>query len=116
MSKKYSGEKPDNNQPEIIRKLREIPGMVVYPGYNDLIIGYGKVTCWIELKNPEKCLKKDGGFTNDAFTDKQKKIDNEFTGCRIIATSYNQVIEGVASHFDMLRRTRCAKNLRRFKR
>lgn len=116
MSKNFTFEKPDKNEADIINKLSDIPGIKVYSKYNDLIIGYEKVTVWVEIKNPETACNKDGSYNSKAFTDKQKKIKQEFTGCRIIAKSFNEVVEGMAKHFSDIGFIGIAENLRRFKR
>ena len=115
MSKKYNFEYPDKNEAEIVKGLSEIPGMVVYPKYNDLIIGYEGCTIWGEVKNPDK-LKKNGKFKKHAFTEKQKKINDEFTGCRVVGVTCNDFINGIAQHFSDIGFIRIAENLRRFKR
>jgi hypothetical protein len=115
MSKKYSGEKPDNNQPGIVAKLRKIPGMKVRTGYNDDLIGYEKCIFWLELKNPDVC-RKDGSIPDYAFTKKEIEINRDFKGKgRIIAATYNQVLDGMAQHFSDIGFLRIAENLRSFK-
>lgn len=114
MSKKYQGEKPDSNQQEIADKLRGIPGMEVHLGFKDKIIGYEMVTIWGECKNPNQ-LKKDGTFKKHSFTKFEKNLNETFTGCRIVYTSFNECIEKIAEHFSMLGFIRIAENLLKFK-
>jgi hypothetical protein len=76
----------DANQPEIVKALRDIPGVTVELGHDDFICGYKGVSYWIELKVPgkEKKLKPD-----------QIRIRNTFTGCYIIASTLDQILEAM---------------------
>lgn len=76
----------DSNQPNIVNSLREIPGVTVELGHDDFIVGYKGVSYWIELKAPgkEKRLKPS-----------QVRIRETFTGCYIIASTLDQILEAI---------------------
>lgn len=47
----------DANQKKIVDALRKIPGVKVYTGVDDIVVGYKKVTRWYEVKNPAEIAK-----------------------------------------------------------
>lgn len=115
MSKNRYDQKIDANQPEIVKRLREIPGMTVEVGYNDILIGYEGLTFWREIKDESKCLK-DGSIPERIIKPDQKRIRDTFTGDYAIVCNFNQIIDGIAQKFSDIGFIRIANNLRRFKR
>lgn len=82
--------KIDINQTEIVKQLRQIPGISVHItsrlgcGFPDLVVGYmKKVTILVELKRPGKIK----------LTDKEKEFC-ESTQCNyIIAQNVNDILK-----------------------
>lgn len=70
--------KIDNNQAEIVKKLRAIPGISVHitsrlgEGFPDIVVGYNKqVTLLVEIKNTNKHIrltKDEENFKNNTQT------------------------------------------------
>ena len=48
----------DQNQPEIVKALRKIPGVTVELGMDDILVGYQGKTYWYEIKVGEKSAVK----------------------------------------------------------
>ena len=62
MSRYRRAAKVDDNQSEIVTALREIPGVTVQPGHDDILVGYRGRTFWFEIKTKmairlKACLK-----------------------------------------------------------
>ena len=51
--KKYR-HRADHNQNEIVEYLRQIPGVTVEKGHDDILVGFKGVTYWFEIKQDEK--------------------------------------------------------------
>jgi len=61
MSKfRKSNNRTDTIQPEIVDALRDIPGVDVCLGHDDILIGYKNRTYWVELKSSEKASRQSG--------------------------------------------------------
>ena len=50
MSKYRRAAKVDQNQKDIVGALRDIPGVTVELGHDDILVGYNGLTYWFELK------------------------------------------------------------------
>ena len=92
MSKYRRAARIDDNQPEIVRKLREL-GYSVETGHDDLLIGHNGKTYWIELKDPKKTLNKDGTYKAGAIKPSQVILNDEWQGHYEIVHSIEQIIE-----------------------
>ena len=64
--KKYK-HRADQNQNEIVKLLRQIPGVTVEKGHDDILVGYKGITYWFEIKRDGKAsltrseeLRKEG--------------------------------------------------------
>jgi len=98
MSRRYQHDNTDNNQPEIVRALRKIPGLSVETGHDDIIIGYKGRNYWYEIKNPAE-VKKDGTPVKrkNKTYDKQMNLQANFTGHYAIVTTVDQILEEIMS-------------------
>lgn len=85
-------DKVDANQKEIVDYLRQIKGMTVEVGHDDILVGYKGKTFWYEIKDPEKVLDKDGFLKESALKPSQVKLLNEWEGHYRIAWSAEQVL------------------------
>ena len=106
-------EKPDNNQAELVSELLKIPGMSVETNHDDLFIGYELLNFWVEVKNPDECLK-DGTVPDYRKRRTQTRLEKEWTGDYLIASTYNQIVNHMANKFEMLGFSRIGDNLRKF--
>jgi hypothetical protein len=72
--------KIDDNQPDIVKALRKIPGVTVEVGHDDILVGYKGRTYWFEVKHPDAISKRTGTVKNSEITKSERgRLDN-FTG------------------------------------
>jgi hypothetical protein len=112
MSNKRYAAKVDTNQDEIVKQLRQIPGVSVETGYNDVLIGCVmackcgrryKATKWREIKNPEYALsRKTGLILPSHIEDDQKRILDTFTGDYGIVSSLDEILIDLGISFPVL--------------
>ena len=78
---RYLNKKTDANEKDIVKELRQIHGVKVETGHDDILVGYKGRTYWFEIKNPDE-VNKDGQPTakKTKTAIKQKKLAEEFTG------------------------------------
>lgn len=50
----------DSNQSDIVNGLRDIPGVSVQTGHDDLLVGFRGKTYWYEIKASEKAKRREG--------------------------------------------------------
>lgn len=89
--------KIDDNQEEIVKELRKMPGVTVEVNHHDIIVGFRNFTLWYEIKNLDEVSKKTGKIKESAKTPRQKKLDKEWTGHREYVTSTEEILEDITS-------------------
>ena len=94
MTHKRYANRVDDNQKQIVKDLRKIPGVSVKPGYDDLLVGFQGRTYWFEVKNPST-LRKDGSFVKGRVKDGQYKLQNEFNGHYSIVTTSKEIMQQI---------------------
>jgi len=93
MRKYRQDAKVDFNQAEIVKQLRNIPGVSVELSHDDILVGFFGKTYWYEIKNPElACSKKTGDVLESAIKEDQKRIRDTFTGHYKIVHSIDQIL------------------------
>jgi len=91
MSRYRRAAKVDDNQSAIVDALRQIPGVSVIPGHDDILVGHRDTdgiprTYWYEVKS-KRVLKKDGTLKSCALQDSQVNLKNGWSGhYRIVIT------------------------------
>ena len=93
MSKYRRAAKIDNNQNEIVKALRSIPGCTVQVSMDDILIGYKGINYWIEIKQEDAVSKKTGLILESSIKDTQKKLRAEWKGQYNICSNINQILE-----------------------
>ena len=93
MSKHRQAPKCDTGQASIVKALREIPGVTVQTGMDDLLIGRANCNYWIELKNPETVSNKTGQVRPSAIKPSQHKLLAEWKGNYHICWELGQILE-----------------------
>lgn len=93
MSKWRKDARTDNNQSGIIEQLEALDGVTVAPNRDDFEVGYRGKNYWIELKNPERTLDKDGRITKGCF--KKSQIDRlrDWKGQYDVAWSFEDCLD-----------------------
>ena len=71
----------DANQPDIVKALRKA-GYSVAVHHDDILISGNEIknNLWIEIKDPDKTLRKDGRIKTNAFKDSQVNLMRDWKG------------------------------------
>ena len=98
MSRRYQHNNTDKNEKEIVKALRDIPGLSVETGHDDIIIGYKGKNYWYEIKNPNQ-VKKDGQPIKQKSKtyEKQMNLQANFAGHYAIVTTVDQILAEIMS-------------------
>lgn len=91
MSKYRQAAKIDTNQPEIVKALRQIPGVTVETGKDDILVGYQGKTYWYEIKDPS-CLDKTGNIRATEIKEHQQWLEIHWRGHYEIVTSLKEIL------------------------
>ena len=89
-------DKIDANQQAIVRQSRQLPGITVETGHDDIMVGCNGRTYWYEIKNPG-CRKADGTWKQNAIQDYQIKLAATWTGHYKIVTSLAEILEDLSN-------------------
>lgn len=87
------GKRVDRNQPEIVKQLRQIPGVtvahthIVGDGFTDLVIGYKRKNYLIEVKDPNQPPSK------RRLTPDEEKFHREWTGQIAVAENLTDILK-----------------------
>jgi hypothetical protein len=95
MAKYRRAARTDDNQREIVKQLRSIPGVTVHTGVDDILVGRNGKNYWIELKDPEKVLKKTGGLKAGTMKKSQIKLKAEWKGQYLVAWTLEQILQEI---------------------
>ena len=98
MGKHRRAAKIDNGQTEIVKALRQIPGVSVEVDHDDILVGHEgldgvKRTYWYELKDPATVSPVTGEVRPSAIKESQKRLLAEFTGHYRIVWKIEQILE-----------------------
>lgn len=88
----------DDNQKDIVDRLRKIPGVTVELDKDDILVGCMDKDCiprtyWIEIKNPNTVSKKTGEVLPSAIKKSQKNIVKKWTGQYDICVTFEDVLK-----------------------
>jgi len=84
----------DNNQLDIVKSLRKLPGITVEVGHDDILVGYKGKTYWYEIKSPDAANKSGVVFCSKIKPD-QKRILRDFTGHYKIVISLEEILDDI---------------------
>lgn len=84
--------KIDDNQNNIIKALREIPGVTIAPKHDDILAGYRGKTYWYEIKSNLAVSKKTGKVLYSQKKKSQVKLEKEWTGHYRIVSSLDEIL------------------------
>lgn len=94
-------DKVDENQKEIVKALRKIPGISVEVGHDDILVGRNGKTYWFEIKSPDAVSKKTGKIKESEKKDDQKRLEAEWTGHYKIVHSIDQILDEIWNEKEM---------------
>jgi len=89
------GKRIDNNQAEIVKQLRSIPGVTVELDCNDILVGYKGKTYWYEVKNADTVSPKTGKVRPSALKDSQKALLRDWKGHYKVIWSIEQILKEI---------------------
>jgi exopolysaccharide biosynthesis protein len=92
LSKYRRAAKVDDNQAQIVQELRTVLGVTVQTDHDDILVGYDGKTHQVEIKNPARCLNKDGSLKVGALQPSQKKLIAEWTGSYFVAWDSRMIL------------------------
>jgi len=92
MSKYRQAARTDKNQSAIVRSLRQLPGVSVAVGHDDILVGVRGITFWFEIKRPE-CIGKDGVVWPSEITDSEKKLLKDWRGHYSIVSTLDEILD-----------------------
>ena len=90
--------KIDNNQSDIVKALRKLPGVTVEVNHHDIICGFRGFTMWYEIKNTDQVSKRTKKILDSAKRKSQKKLDKTWTGHRKYATTVEEILADITQH------------------
>ena len=94
MSKYRRAARIDDNQREIVDQLRQIPGVSVVVGHDDILVGYKGKTYWYEIKSL-LAANKDGKVRPSKIKQSQKDLLENYTGHYRIITSVLDILDEI---------------------
>ena len=92
MSKYRRAAKVDDNQARIVQELRAVIGVTVQIDHDDILVGYKGKTHQVELKNPARCLGKDGTLKVGALRPSQIELLETWTGSYFVAWDSRMIL------------------------
>jgi len=93
MSKYRRAAKIDANQPEMVRMLRQIPGVTVETRHDDILCGYKGKTYWYEIKEPGCVSPKTGKVRASELKPEQKKLIVTWAGHYEVIWNIGQILQ-----------------------
>jgi len=85
----------DDNQSDIVKDLRKIPGISVCVGHDDILVGYCGDTYWFEIKRPAAISKRTGYVKASEITPSEQDRLDTWRGHYSIAWKLDQVLQEI---------------------
>lgn len=89
MSRYRRAAKVDANQASIVAALRQLPGVTVATGHDDILVGYRGLTFWFEIKRPSQ---------KSRLQESQEYLRATWAGHYAVATSFEDVWLAINTH------------------
>lgn len=104
MTKHRIKARTDRNELSIVKAIEKIPGVTVSRGHDDLLIGHQGRTFWIEVKDPNRVLNKNGTMHPKHVKDSQVDLLQGWTGHYAICWTLDDVLDviGIAKNQNKL--------------
>ena len=84
--------KIDRGQVEMVKALRQTPGVTVSVGHDDILVGYKFRTYWFELKAPETVSNKTGKVRPSEVTETEMARLATWQGHYSVVWSLDQIL------------------------
>ena len=83
----------DDNQGDIVKALRAIPGVSVEVGHDDILVGYRGGTFWFEIKRPDCVSKKTGWIKKSEVTKAEIDRHLNWPGHYTVVWTLDQILD-----------------------
>ena len=87
--------KVDRNQAAIVKSLRQIPGISVEVGHDDILVGYKNRTWWFEVKAQECVSAKTARVRASELTGSELHRLEHWKGQYTIVWDVYQILEAI---------------------
>ena len=94
MSKHRRAARTDLNQSAIVKSRRQIPGVSVEVGHDDILVGRHGITYWFEIKRPE-CIGKDGKVRPSELTPSEAKLLEDWLGHYSVVSTLEEILKEI---------------------
>ena len=84
----------DDNQGEIVARLRSLEGVTVELGHDDILVGYEGRTYWVEIKSPS-ARKADGSWKVGSIKADQLRLASDFSGHYLITDAVSEILRDI---------------------
>ena len=82
----------DDNQRQIVKALRKIPGVTVAVNHDDILVGYKGRTYWFEVKRPENVSKTTGQVRESRIKPSQRHLLDTWQGHYQVIWGLGQIL------------------------
>jgi len=90
---KWNRNRVDDNQREIVKQLRAMPGVTVAVDHDDLIVGFRGRNWWFEVKNPDTVSKVTGKVQPSKLKKAQHKLRQTWQGQYDVVWTVEQILK-----------------------
>jgi len=87
--------KIDSNQSAIVKALRDIPGVSVEVGHDDILVGFRGKSYWYEIKSPEAISKRTGKVKDSQLTKSERDRLANFRGHYSVVSDVYEIMEEI---------------------
>jgi len=88
-------QRTDDNQADIVKALRDIPGVSVDVGHDDILVGYEGKTYWFEIKHPSAVSPLTGFVRPSEKTQTERNRETYWEGHYSIVWSFEQILDEI---------------------
>lgn len=88
-------QRTDDNQVDIVKALRDIPGVSVDVGHDDILVGYEGNTYWFEIKHPSAVSPRTEKVRPSEKTQTERNRETYWEGHYSIVWSFEQILDEI---------------------
>jgi len=79
----------------MVKALRQIPGVTVTVGMDDILVGHKGKTYWFEVKAPEAISKRTGMVKDSEITPSERERLDNWSGHYSIVWDLNHILQEI---------------------
>jgi len=88
-------QRTDDNQADIVKALRAIPGVTVDLGHDDILVGCKGNSYWFEIKHPSAVSPRTGKVRPSEKTQTERSREIYWEGHYSIVWSFEQILDEI---------------------